>query len=118
MFDKPDPTYHVNAEKVEDHADASPPPSGGAGGGGGADGGWWRGFGLSMLGMGTVLSQSANIPIGRTVSRPVESAYAERSAAHLPGRCAAKPMTAEEKAEQDKAQESPPLTSPVVRETT
>jgi prophage tail gpP-like protein len=113
MFECTELTYHVNAEKeLKTTLTLSPPPSGGSGGSSGGGGG---GFGLDMLnmGMGAARRSQANVPI---VAGQYPDPWGPPMLSEMPYTTlveqAAKPLTDEEKAEQKRMREAPPLTLP------
>jgi len=112
MFECTELTYHVNAEKeLKTTLTLSPPPSGGAGGGSGGGGG----FGLSLLNMGIGMARrgQAGIPI---VDGQYPDAWGPPMLSELPlmslVELAAKPLTDEQKKEQEEMRKTPPLTLP------
>lgn len=117
VFECTELTYHVNHEKeLKTTLVLSPPPSGGAGeGGGGGGGGGAGGFGLAALNMamGAARRSQADIPI---VSGMYPDAWGPPMLSNDPFmslvEAAALPLTDAEKAEREKAKETPPLTLP------
>ena len=110
QFECTELTYHVNAEKeLKTTLTLSPPPSGGTGGSGG-------GFGLDLINMGIGMARRSQSGIS-IVEGQYPDPWGPPMLSEMPYQtlveAAAKPLTDEEKAEQQKMRETPPLTLPL-----